>query len=374
MPEIPPTLFLINKLKRGGAEHVFVRQLNALAQRGYPVYLGLIFDTRSSDTYAAELAIPPERTYQGQFRHLGDWSAYRRLGRFISDHHIGVIYSTLESANVVARFTKLFRRRLRAVIRESGLASRKPLRFKALDMILNFLADRIIAVSEAVAQSLRSYQPWHSQKFIVIPNAVPIEPWEEIQRARAALQPSGAPLTVLNVGSMADDNKGQEGLIKALAQLKGLSRLPPFRLVLVGEGRQRLTLKKNALELGLGSAVVFTGQISPSAVRERYLAADIFVLNSKNEGCPNTVLEAMSFGLPVITTRVGGVSEMIVAGESGMIIPVGDNAALEDALRQLMADQSLRRRMGRAGFERVQDKFSLDHQLRQLEPILFNQA
>ena len=124
----------------------------------------------------------------------------------------------------------------------------------------------------------------------------------------------------------------------------------------------------------MAAQIIFTGQIPSAAVREQYLRADIFVLNSKNEGCPNTVLEAMSYGLPVVATRVGGVTEIIETGKSGVIVPTEHPAVLPAALRELMLDKVQRTALGQAAFERVRTRFSITKQLAELQSILFNRV
>ncbi len=88
--------------------------------------------------------------------------------------------------------------------------------------------------------------------------------------------------------------------------------------------------------------------------------ADLFVLPSHAEGLPMTVLEAMGAGLPVVSTRVGGIPEAVVDGETGILLEPGDVVCLAAALRTLAEDPGLRARMGVAGRDRVREKFSTD--------------
>ena len=83
------------------------------------------------------------------------------------------------------------------------------------------------------------------------------------------------------------------------------------------------------------------------------------MLSSRSEGAPFSILEAMAAGLPVVATDVGGVRELVADGETGLLVPAGDPARLAEALRSLLADPALRRRLGAAGHARARERFDL---------------
>jgi glycosyltransferase involved in cell wall biosynthesis len=151
------------------------------------------------------------------------------------------------------------------------------------------------------------------------------------------------------------DVKGQRELIQALAEL------PDVELVLAGEdleqgGAFRELLEREAERLGVRDRVELTGRRDD--VPELLDGLDLYVLPSWTEGLPLTVLEAMARGRAVVATHVGGTPELVVDGETGLLVPARDPVALAAAIRALLADPERRRAMGEAGRRRVAERFS----------------
>lgn len=136
----------------------------------------------------------------------------------------------------------------------------------------------------------------------------------------------------------------------------GLSK--DLDLWLVGDGPCRRSAERMASRLGIAGCVSFLGRRTD--VAPILAAAQIFVLVSRFEGFPISVLEAMRAGLPVVATDVGGVREAVVDGETGFLVPRGDPVVLRERLRRLIADPALRERMGKAGRERFLRRFKVD--------------
>jgi glycosyltransferase involved in cell wall biosynthesis len=135
---------------------------------------------------------------------------------------------------------------------------------------------------------------------------------------------------------------------------RALRKLEPgaYRAAIVGDGPDR-----TAVAAELGDAGELLGERDD--VAEQLARADVFVLSSRSEGLPMAILEAMAAGLPVVATAVGGIPELVADGETGLLVPPGDADALAEALRRLVADPELRRRLGDAARTRVEERFSL---------------
>lgn len=174
----------------------------------------------------------------------------------------------------------------------------------------------------------------------------------DLDRARLGLL-EGDPI----VGSVArfDPVKRVDVLLDALAILA--PRIGRLALVLVGAGGDEGRLKRQAAETGLGNRVIFTGPLDDPA--RAYPVFDLYVATSRKEGLPLALLEAMGARLPVVATDVPGHRDVVVHGETGLLVPRDDPRALADAIATLLADPARRRRMGAAGRRRVAERFPL---------------
>ncbi len=165
---------------------------------------------------------------------------------------------------------------------------------------------------------------------------------------------------VLFVGRLAP-KKGVQYLIKAMAKASS-----DATLWIVGDGAKRQTLESLGEELDVD--VVFHGEVSPNQVDHFYCRASIFVLPStEGEGMPNAVLEAMAYGLPVITTRSGGLSTVIENGETGFFVPMRDPDALAKQIKTLLSNKTVRKRIGNNARKYVREDRSWDALVRKLE-------
>jgi glycosyltransferase involved in cell wall biosynthesis len=173
---------------------------------------------------------------------------------------------------------------------------------------------------------------------------------------------SNSALRILAVGRLSYF-KGIDVLLRATAQI------PAARLLIIGDGECRTALERLARELDIEARVRFSGRIDmdaagAEALQAAYADADIFCLPSTDraESFGLVLLEAMRARLPVIASAIpgSGINHVVRAGETGLLVPPGDVAALAGALRRLGADAALRARLGAAGERRWRDEFTLD--------------
>ena len=148
--------------------------------------------------------------------------------------------------------------------------------------------------------------------------------------------------------------KGLFYLLEAFALLR--ATFPEWRLVFIGDGPQRRNLERKVVELELTNRVTLAG--NRDDVPDWLNTLDLFVLPSYgDEGVPQSIMQAMACGLPVVSTPVGAIAEAVVTNETGLLVPPKDSHALSVALGRLMGDQELRARFGAAGHARAQARF-----------------
>jgi glycosyltransferase involved in cell wall biosynthesis len=149
--------------------------------------------------------------------------------------------------------------------------------------------------------------------------------------------------------------KGVYDLLEAFVVVA--RHFPESRLRLGGDGDLD-AVRNRAADLGIADRVDVLGWVSGEAKNQELAKADVYALPSYNEGLPMSVLEAMAAGLPVLTCPVGGIPDAVTNGVEGFLVPPGDVPALSSRLQALLADESLRQRMGDTARYRVQTQFS----------------
>ena len=224
-------------------------------------------------------------------------------------------------------------------------------------LLARVFPDRVIANSRAVKQALGNLE-----RCRVVYNGIDLPApsgKEERNRARRALGLAEDETAVGTVGHFAP-LKGYEDLLRAIPPIK--EKVPAARFLITGGALYpayrdyRRHLEESARELGVADRIVFTGEREDPG--EILAALDIFVLPSRSEGFGRANLEAMAAGLPVVSTRVGGIPEVVIDGETGILVPPNRPEALAEAITALAEDPALRKRLGAAGRKRAAD-FSL---------------
>jgi glycosyltransferase involved in cell wall biosynthesis len=177
-----------------------------------------------------------------------------------------------------------------------------------------------------------------------------------------------APVIIISVGR-AVAKKGYDHLLNALAQLpKNLH----WQFTHIGGGTLLPELEQQAHSLGIADRIQWLGALPQEQVLEYYRQSDLFVLASKvinngdRDGLPNVLMEAQSQGLCCLSTNISGIPELIIDGETGLLVEQRNEVALSDALNRLISDPALRQKLGAAGYRRVTDQFSMHSGIDQL--------
>jgi colanic acid/amylovoran biosynthesis glycosyltransferase len=180
-------------------------------------------------------------------------------------------------------------------------------------------------------------------------------------------RPARAEAEILCVGRLVH-RKGQSLLIEACAELS--HRGIPVRLTLVGDGPKRGELEALANALGVGERVTFAGSVGHDDILPMFRTADVFCLPSFSEGVPVVLMEAMAQSVPVVTTQVMGIPELVEDERTGLLVAPGRVDLVVEALARLVGDPELRERLGAAGRDKVLADFDVNASARRLTAVL----
>lgn len=202
----------------------------------------------------------------------------------------------------------------------------------------------------------------------VLHNGIDIEQWQANKGKPVLRQQLDIPPDTLLVGTVARIARKVKDLptfYRVAAEV--VTRIPNVKFVIVGEGHGDLLdlAKKEVAGLGLTDTIFFTGHRTD--LLDIYSSFDIFFMTSRSEGMPNTVLEAMAMELAVVSTKVGGVPEIITDDIMGLLAPIGDVKALGEKLSLLLSDSEKRKKMGDVARQRIEEQFSFAKRVRTME-------
>ncbi len=285
-----------------------------------------------------------------------DLPAVKRLAEIVRALRPDIVHAHSSKAGAVARLARLVHPRTPVLYTPHGYAMAgffehrlERLAYGEAERSLGLLTSRVIAVCEAEARLARRVMP--ANRVRVVHNGIdPVPPGPADPRV---LELAGRGPVVCAVSRL-QPGKGLETLIDAWPET--IAGSPKLQLALVGDGSLRASLQARVRDRGVEASVHFLGEYADpmSALR----AADVFVFPSWVEAFPYAILEAMSMGLPIVSSNVGGVGEALVDGDSGLLVPARRPDALAAALLTLLGDAELRARVGVAAKEAVGRRFT----------------
>lgn len=291
----------------------------------------------------------------------GTFYALGLTRRFKPD--VTLAFFGMPSGAIAWLLKKLYRIPYVVSLRGGDVPGFRPYDFKVFHKLIGpFLhviwhaAARVIANSHGLGSLARAFDA--DVDIPIIPNGVDGSRFDAGQRDWTSPR-------LLSAGRIVYQ-KGLDLGMGALAQLQELD----WHWYIAGDGPQMAALKSLAHELGIGERVTFLGWQSQEELADGYHQANLFLFPSRHEGMPNAVLEAMASGLPVVATRIAGSEELVVDGETGMLVSPEDVVSLRDGLRALLVDADKCERMGHASRLRVEREYSWESVARQYSEYL----
>ena len=350
----------------GGGERHVADLCDGLARRGHEVYAAL----RPGSPLAAELKdIPAGRIFTLPLRNALDLPGALRLARLARDTRAEIIHAHLARDYTLAAFAARRAKGARLVVTRHVMF---PLG-RAHRIFLKDVSSAV-AVSEAVARSLRAQRIFPADRIRVVHNGVAVERFKAVSesldredyRRRLGL---GAGLIVGTLGELSEV-KGQEDFVRATALMA--REIEGIEFLIVGAdasraGENRARLESLIAELGLGGRVRLLGRRED--VAELLACLDVFVSPSRTEAFGLAIVEAMASGTAVVATATDGAREVVEDGATGLLVPPRDPSALASAVVTLLRDAPLRARLVEAAQRCARERWSLERMVAETEQV-----
>lgn len=349
--------FYCGSLTRGGAERVFANLAEFFSDKGYQVFI--VTQYRLEDEYVISKKIQrtisdltPEEVKKGRITNFVN--RYRKLRRILRNIHPDIVFSCNGKNNFMALAAGVFCKRKTVV---SVVADPK---MEYYTGVMRFLAKTFFACADGIVlqteQAMKFFPKCIQKKSVILPNSLNpafLKPRYEGVREKE----------IVAVGRL-DDNKNHAMLCRAFAKLA--QDFPDYRVVIYGEGEKRKELEELIAGLQMKDYIFLPGRTEH--IEDKIYKSSLFVMTSDTEGMPNAMLEAMSLGLPVISTDCpcGGPGEMIRHGKNGFLIPVRDEEALRKQLYYCLSNPEEMEKVGREA-AKLQEKMNPESVNRQWE-------
>lgn len=366
-------LHLINNFEIGGTERQAVELLKRLDRDRYDVQVAAILDT---GPLREELLSRYPKIHEfplNSFYNLNALKQLYRLRKLLRSAQIDILHTHDFYAGVLgtvaARWTGV-----RIIVSQRHLRLSERFVHEWGRRVINSIADRVLVNAQAIRTHLITSTAVPDGKIVVIHNGMFSQ---EGASCHAEPQPNtvrdqlctllGLPSSVQLVGSVGNLRpvKGYQYLIEAAARVIRLR--PETHFIIVGDGEQRHQIEAHSRQLGIASHVHLLGHRTDAI--HLISGFDLAVLSSLHEGLPNFVIEAMGTGVATVATAVGGVPEILLDGETGLLVPPGDSQALTDRILDLLTNDQRRNGFAFRGQESVRSRFSMARMVQAVEEL-----
>lgn len=356
----PSVLHVITRLDRGGSAEVVLDLVRLLATDGYRVGIvtGLTANPQEDlDAYSHLHCVPIYRVPRliRRIFPLNDLGALYRIWRIIREFRPDIVHTHTSKAGILGRFAAWFAG-VRIIVHTPhghifyGYFSPGVTRiFIAAERIAARVTNRIVTLTRKEIEDHLAARIGKPDQFAVIPSGTDVERFSCADGSAVRAEIGFGTGAVVGWAGRLVPVKDCATFLRAAAIV--VSRRPEVCILVAGDGEEREYLRSLAGDLGIAGNVHFLGDRRDMP---RVLAAmDVFVLSSLNEGFGRVIVEAMAAGTPVVSTAVGGTSEVIEDGVSGMLVPSGDAGHMADAVLALLDRSGMRARFRENGLERA---------------------
>jgi len=355
-------LHIISRLPVGGVENMLLKVVKGYDRSRFNPVVCCI---KEGGDIADELIKAGIKVYilHRMKGHGFDWKAIRDIYRVIKKENIHILRTHQYHANLYGRIAGILAG-VPVIIpsfHSSYISPAKPkLHRRIINHILSYWSNILVAVSNTVADDIIKYDHVSHKKIIVINNGIDLETFQPRISKKEARRKFGIPDENIVVGSVGrlKEEKGHEVLIKSVEKINDVT------VAIAGDG----PLKNHLIEMAKrrGIRCIFTGQIMPRDIPIFLRALDIFCFPSLWEGMPSALIEAMAAGLPIITSNIPIIKDII--GDAGLLVSPADVDAIAKMIDLLLKDPLKRERFGRLARKRAM-QFSIKNTIKAYESL-----
>ena len=353
-------LFVIDNLQFGGGERVFSQIINGLNSDRYRIFLV----SSSDEQFIDEIHNPQVRHYAIDFSKRFNPVSVFKIAKIIKNERIEITHGQGVRAEFHARIAKriagssFYVSTIAMPVEGFDIGSIRKKAYRFLDYFSEKYVDRFIVVSDTLRELLIQKRKIPANTVIRIFNGIELDsfiPDLEHSSFKDQQEISKDTFLIGAIGRLVWQ-KGFEYLIHAVGDIAEYNQ--NIKLLVVGEGPERHHLIRLVEQLNINECVIF---IEFQRDVKRILSTiDVLVVPSLLEGFPMIILEAMAMSKPIIATQIDGITEQLVDGKSGILVPPEDADALKTAIQRLMENDRLRNRLGKNARNRVEKDFSIE--------------
>ncbi|GJQ57447.1 MAG: glycosyltransferase [Candidatus Scalindua sp. AMX11] len=356
--------YIIGQLTKGGAEGQIYQLVKHLDRRRFcPTVISL----SQGGYWAKEIRKLNIQVVELQRRTHKEFTRLFKLVKLLKDIKPDIVHTQLFSANTYGRVAAIIARVPIIIGHELSLpviGKDKKFYQICIEKFLSMFSQGIICNSAKVSDILVKKHFYSVSKIFIVHNGVVITDFQKQIKHSRKLKTNHKTVGIV---ARLDPAKNQRLFLDMANIILSMPENKSTKFLIVGDGPLKKELEEYSRNLGIEQNVIFTGERSD--IPELLQEMDIFVMTSLFEGIPNAIMEAMLAGLPIVSTDVGAISEVVIDGENGFLCPSHDSKNLADKVIRLIKDEEEARSMGESGKKMILNAFGIEKMTNKIEDV-----
>ncbi len=357
-------LHLIGTLSAGGAERNLYYLASPMAASKYRYGIACLVRRGELASSIEAMGIP---IFELGYRRRRTALTVIELARLLRRHRVRILHTHLFESGLIGRLAAWLARTPVIITHEHGKTLWKRWYHRAFERLAIHATDLRIVVSKDIMVLRRQLEGTPASKLRLVYNAVDPDPFVKGEDARVAKREELGLVDKFVIGTVGRliEAKGLDIMLEVAREVT--RSYPAVRFLIIGDGPLRPDLERLRFTLGLEETVIFLGKRTD--IPELMAAMDLYMITSRREGLPLSLIEAMMAAKPIIATSVGGIPETLTDHDDGIVVPSGEVQSLAKAVFELADDPRLREHLARSARKKAVERYSAPGVLAQLEAI-----